>query len=60
MGKILQCPWFATNGLSKLCLKGYYQCNCYSCDCPDKRYVEIYSSSTTAGTSDWPNYLKEE
>ena len=60
MAKVLQCPWFATNGLSRWCMNGRFPCNCESCDCPDKRYVEVYTTTNTADTSYWSNYLKEK
>ena len=56
MAMVLQCPWFASDGFSKWCMNGKFPCNCKSCDCADKKYIEI---TTTASTSDWPNYLKE-
>ena len=59
MARVLQCPWLATNGLSRWCMNGRFPCNCESCDCSDKKYVEVYTTTNTAGTSDWPNYLKE-
>ena len=57
MATVLQCPWFASDGFSKWCMNGKFPCNCESCDCTDKKYIEI---TTTAGTSAWPNYLKEK
>ena len=57
MATIIQCTHFASDGLSRWCMNGRFPCDCESCDCPDKKYVEI---TTTAGTSNWPNYLKDK
>ena len=45
--KILQCPWFASDGLSKWCMNGHFPCNCEACNCEDKKYVEIYTTTST-------------
>lgn len=47
MAKVLQCPWFASNGFSKWCMNGHFPCNCETCNCEDKKYVEIYTTTST-------------
>lgn len=59
MSKVLQCPHLATDGMSRWCMNGRFPCDCESCDCKDKHYVEVTTTNNTAGTSEWPNYLKE-
>lgn len=58
MSIVIQCPYLATDGLSKLCMNGRFPCDCERCNCLDKQYVE--APTTTSGTSEWPNYLKEK
>lgn len=60
MATVIQCPYYASDGLSRWCMNGRFPCDCESCDCPDKKYVEITTTNTTAGTSNWPNYLKDK
>lgn len=58
MAKILQCPHFISfGGTTRGCSLGHFPVNCESCDCPNKYYVEVF---TSACTSEWPNYLKNE
>ena len=60
MSKILQCPHFySLSGIYYGCLLGRFPCNCEECDCTDKHYVEITTTTSSAGNSEWPNYLKE-
>ena len=48
MSLALQCPHFiSTDGLTRYCMIGRFPVDCESCNCQDKRYVEIYSSTTT-------------
>ena len=59
MSKILQCPHFISyGGTMRGCLLGYFPANCESCVCPDKYYIEITTTTTSAGNSEWLNYLK--
>ena len=59
MSKVLQCPHFISyGGLTKWCLLGYFPVNCEACACPDKHYIEIFTTTSSAGNSEWPNYLK--
>lgn len=57
MSIVMQCPYFATDGLSKFCMNGKFPCDCEKCSCSDKEYVEI-TTTTTTGTSEQPNYFK--
>ena len=61
MSKIWQCPHFISyGGTTRGCMKGYFPANCETCQCPDKHYVEVFTTSnTTAGNEEWANYLKE-
>ena len=64
MSIVMQCPYFATDGLSKFCMNGKFPCDCERCSCSDKQYVEITTTTTTGttttfGTSGQPNYLKK-
>lgn len=60
MSIIMKCPYLiTTDGISKLCMNGRFPCDCKRCSCLDKQYVEI-TTTTTFGTSAWPNYLKRE
>lgn len=59
MSIVIQCPYLATDGLSRFCMNGKFPCSCETCSCSDKQYVEI-TTTTTSGTSAWPNYLKKE
>lgn len=45
MAKVIQCPHFGTDGLSKFCMNGRFPCDCESCDCTDKHYVEVTVSA---------------
>ena len=47
MSKVIQCPHFASDGLSRWCMNGRFPCDCESCDCKDKHYVEVYASTVT-------------
>ena len=56
----MNCPYLiTTDGISKLCMNGRFPCDCERCSCLDKQYVEI-TTTTTSGTSEYPNYLKVE
>ena len=57
MSIVIQCPYLiTTDGTSKLCMNGRFPCDCERCSCLDKQYVKV--TTTTSGTSEWPNYLK--
>lgn len=46
MAKIIDCPHLAGFGMSSYCLDGRWPMNCTTCDCKDKRLVEITSTNT--------------
>lgn len=48
MCKVLQCPHFYSIGsILRLCMNGRFPCDCENCDCPDKKYVEITTTSAS-------------
>ena len=47
MAQVMQCPHFASDGLSRWCLNGRFPCDCASCNCPDKHFVEITTTTST-------------
>ena len=48
MAKTLQCPHFISyGGITRGCLLGYFPANCETCTCPDKRYIEIKTTTNT-------------
>ena len=59
MSIVMQCKYFATDGLSKFCMNGKFPCDCERCNCSDKQYVEIITTTTT-GTSEQSNYFKKK
>ena len=47
MSKVLHCPHFISyGGLTKGCLLGYFPVCCESCNCPDKKLIEVTASSS--------------
>ena len=48
MSKVLQCPYYASDGIHRWCMNGRFPCDCDTCNCPDKRYVEIYTTTNTS------------
>lgn len=52
MAKVLQCPhFFSIGSLTRGCMNGRFPCDCESCDCPDKHYVEVTTTTTTTSTT---------
>ena len=48
MSIVLQCPHFISyGGLTRGCMLGYFPCDCENCNCPDKRYIDITTSTNT-------------
>ena len=48
MNNMLQCPHFISyGGIMRGCLLGYFPANCETCNCPDKRYIEITTSTAS-------------
>lgn len=47
--KQMYCPHFVTmGGLTRYCMEGKFPCNCDTCNHPDKRYVDVYTTNNTA------------
>lgn len=56
MSKILDCPHrVSLSSITFYCLKGRFPIDCENCDCKDKRYYEVYTSTniTTIETMMW-------
>lgn len=50
MSKVLQCPHYVSfDGITRYCMNGRFPCDCETCNCPDRHYVDVY---TTTNTSD--------
>ena len=47
MAKQICCPWFASDGFLKWCMNGHFPCNCETCDCHDKQWHEVKTTTTT-------------
>lgn len=46
--KILQCPHYGTlSGLETWCTKGKFPIDCETCDCEDKHYIEVKTSTNS-------------
>ena len=48
MARVIQCPHYWTDGLAWGCFKGKFPCDCEKCNCEDKYWVEI--TTTTNAT----------
>ena len=48
MSKTLQCPHYISyGGICHGCMLGYFPANCETCNCPDKKYIEIITTTNT-------------
>ena len=51
--EVLQCPHLASfSGLTFYCLNGKFPINCETCDCKDKYYVEVTTTTSSASIED--------
>lgn len=50
MAKQIQCPHFySISGIQVGCWLGRFPVDCYHCDCPDKKWIEITTTTNTGG-----------
>ena len=59
--RVLHCPHFISiGGFQHGCMLGKFPCDCQSCDCPDKKYVDMNYTSTFANTINTEKDMKEK
>ena len=47
MARVIQCPHYWTDGFAWGCFKGKFPCDCEKCNCEDKTYYDISTTTNT-------------